>query len=170
MLGRVVDELRLPDSLRNPYYAACKAIINVTAQHHVGLGFDPKDPVDFIFDEQSEKDKVIDGWRSGYRDSVSDDVRAITGKDPIFRNDEKFLPLQAADIYAWWSRKRWEEHGTIALPSLPFPWSIKRDVRRLVMEFSEADLRAELIKVRRMLDDEYGPKVNVTVNFNFTEC
>ena len=46
--------------LENPYYFSFKAITNVFAQHQERLRIDQ--PVDFIFDEQSEKKPCLEAW------------------------------------------------------------------------------------------------------------
>src|SRR5216684_6485390 len=37
------------------------------------------------------------------------------GADPVFENDQKFLPLQAADLYAWSVSREFRQYG----PSKP---------------------------------------------------
>ena len=61
------------------------------------------------------------------------------GDIPEYQDDRKALPLQAADLYAWWILK-WEREGRVdAVKDLPFPWGAKRDLLRLAMRFREPD-------------------------------
>ncbi|MCH7921879.1 MAG: DUF3800 domain-containing protein [Nitrospinae bacterium] len=130
-------------NLENPYYFAFQAIINVLAQYQEKM--DIREPVDFIFDEQTEKVRILDAWDL-LKASSSPEVRKLMGDTPIYRDDKKVLPLQAADLYAWWVR-RWEiENDQDGVKDLKFPWAVKRDIPRLDMRFSEDDLRAELSK------------------------
>ncbi|MBR0558430.1 DUF3800 domain-containing protein [Ciceribacter sp. L1K23] len=64
--------------------------------------------IDFIFDEQSEKRQVLAGWDE-YMNTRPAEIRGLYGSYPKFENDEEFLPLQAADLWAWWIRKWYSE-------------------------------------------------------------
>jgi hypothetical protein len=53
------------------------------------------------------------------------------------------MPLQAADLYAWWILK-WEREGLIeAVKDLPFAWETKKNIPRLAMRFRERDFLIE---------------------------
>jgi len=54
--------------------------------------------IDFIFDNQSEKKQILAGWDE-YIEYRSDDIRSRFGTSPRFEDDQKFLPLQAADFF-----------------------------------------------------------------------
>ena len=66
-----------------------------------------RDSVDFIFDDESETivREIVDWWltlkRTGPRW-----IRKRMGNSPIFKDDEEFSPLQAADLMAWLTAKR----------------------------------------------------------------
>ena len=124
-----------------PYYFAFRAITVGLAQKQEEMGFN--EPIDFIFDEQTEKRKTLDAW-DYLKVSVTANVRQLLGDTPAYKDDEKTLPLQAADLYAWWVR-RWEMDGIAdGVKGLKFPWTLNRpDLLRLHMSFSEADFRAE---------------------------
>jgi hypothetical protein len=67
--------------------------------------------VEFIFDDHLiEKQSVIEDWSIFMDDGwlPRRQKKQIKGA-PTFRNDKAFLPLQAADMIAWISRKRWLE-------------------------------------------------------------
>lgn len=63
--------------------------------------------VDFIFDEQHEKAEIFRIWDK-HLASRDDAVRQRYGAAPRFENDEQFLPLQAADLWAG-AVRRWSE-------------------------------------------------------------
>lgn len=63
--------------------------------------------VDFIFDEKSEE-ALLPPWNE-YVANRPAEVREFFGAKPLFANDQKFLALQAADLWAWWVRKWYEE-------------------------------------------------------------
>ncbi len=66
-------------------------------------------PVDFYFDEKSEKKLIAKSWDL-YVESRNEPERSFYGREPRFEDDRDFLPLQAADFLAWWVRK-WHEMG-----------------------------------------------------------
>jgi len=99
--------------------------------------------VDFIFDDQAEKTPLLAAWTL-LKVAAKPDIRKFLGETPIFRDDEKFLPLQAADLYAWWILK-WKREGTLesgSLKELAFPWSAKRKINRFNFTYGEAELEA----------------------------
>ena len=135
--------IRDVDSLKNPYYFAFRSIINVLAQNQTKLGM--TEPVDFIFDEESEKKYTLQYW-DNMKIYVLPEVRKLMGNIPIYRKDEEAKPLQAADLFAWWARK-WVLDGITNWPqTMPFPWSIKRELIRFNMDFDENDFRTEFEK------------------------
>ena len=66
--------------------------------------------IDFIFDRGRTKQRdVVDHWDDLVMEAP-EFVRSSINNDPLFRSSQEFLPLQAADMTAWWQRKRIEEH------------------------------------------------------------
>lgn len=91
--------------------------------------------IDFIFDNQSEKKQILAGWDE-YIEYRSDDIRSWFGTSPRFEDDQKFLPLQAADFFAWYVRASIAKglepgHGTF------FKWEVKRPIHCLSMTMNE---------------------------------
>jgi hypothetical protein len=128
------------DQIENPYYFGFKAIIDVLAQHQKTLRL--AEPVDFIFDEESEKGRVLQSWELIKKNS-SPEFAELMGETPVYRNDKKTMPLQAADLYAWWILK-WEREGLIeAVGDLPFAWKAEKNIPRLAMRFRERDFLIE---------------------------
>jgi|SRR6185369_2797141 len=143
---------RNPEILENPYYFAFKAIITKLAAHQrdqLGLF----EPIDFIFDDETEKSETLAGWER-IKLNVSPDVRKLMGETPIYRDDKKLLPLQAADMFAYWVRKRQLNilHGRPEEPLFPWrqfvPKAATPDQKKrwLHIEFSEDDFRHETEK------------------------
>ena len=66
--------------------------------------------IDFIFDYQDEKKTILSIWDE-YIKARPDEAKKYYGTAPRFEDDEKFLPLQSADLWAWWVRK-WYNEGT----------------------------------------------------------
>jgi hypothetical protein len=131
------------EMMENPYYFAFKAIIDVLAQQQVKLGL--TEPVDFIFDEELEKRRVLEGWDLMKANSAPE-FAALMGDTPAYRDDKKLKPLQAADLYAWWILKWERDKREEWARDLPFPWGIKKDIPRLAMSFGERDFWIEASK------------------------
>jgi hypothetical protein len=89
-------------SLEYPYFMLFHGVVTCIAQYLAKSG---NEPIDFIFDTQpDQKKKMLEGWELFV--SVSGDAhRALIRKPPTFRDDKRVLPLQAADLHAWWVRK-----------------------------------------------------------------
>ena len=66
--------------------------------------------VDFYFDDQTEKSIILRGWDDFVAEMPDDEIKQYYGATPRFENDQDFLPLQAADLWAWWVRE-WYERG-----------------------------------------------------------
>jgi len=94
----------------NPYFFTYRLLMDKF--HAERKTFQSKFPldnqVDFIFDERTEKKMIIRGWDE-YIEKRPDEIRSHYGSAPRFENDQKFLPLQAADLWAWWVREWYEE-------------------------------------------------------------
>src|SRR5262249_25967288 len=71
--------------------------------------------------------------------------RQLMGDTPTFRDDERYLPLQAADLYAWWILKWHREGDSTGVEKLNFPWGANRKINRLHTEYKDDDIR-QLLK------------------------
>jgi hypothetical protein len=119
------ESSRSPVSERNainPFYLAFSRIVSGFAIWQTDLGL--HDKVDFIFDDRvMEKKKIRDAWDS-FKENAAAEARPYIGSDPRFEDDKEFLPLQAADLIAWWVRKMATEKRQIAT----FPWKPSREI------------------------------------------
>jgi hypothetical protein len=98
----------------NPYFYSFRMLMD---RFHAGREqlSDPiplTENVDFYFDERLVEKKIIHAAWDGIMDSMPSDARKYYGSDPRFEDDRKFLPLQAADLWAWWVREWYEEDAT----------------------------------------------------------
>lgn len=48
--------------------------------------------------------------------SVRSDLTRFVGPDPTFEDDKAFLPLQAADLFAWHLRRHWDRNQVLIVP------------------------------------------------------
>lgn len=121
-LARAFTRVSVPQTniewgdLRDPYVAAFRALMDHfhyrRADIEVEAGSLPANAkIDFYFDDRSDKHKIRTMW-DGYMAAREPDKRALYGNEPRFEDDRAFLPLQAADLWAWWVRK-WSVEGKI---------------------------------------------------------
>jgi hypothetical protein len=100
----------------NPWMVAYRALMDFfysSDARAAAVRIIPPDAVvDFIFDQSMNKKQVREGWESYCAGRPSDVIRRI-GREPRFEDDREFLPLQAADLWAWWVRK-WHAEGVAA--------------------------------------------------------
>jgi hypothetical protein len=91
---------------KNPYFVTFRCLMDMFHIHRPKMSeLLPADQkIDFYFDNQSDKKAIVEMW-DNYIIERPDEVRKFYGAAPSFRDDEEFLPLQAADFWAWWVRK-----------------------------------------------------------------
>ncbi|MGB3214469.1 MAG: DUF3800 domain-containing protein, partial [Alphaproteobacteria bacterium] len=123
------------NDIKNPYIFSFKLLLTYFYHHKKELSI--FEPVDFIFDEKTESSSINKVWDLLMNDD-SNYIREIMGGRPLFENDKLVLPLQAADLYAYWVR-RWMNEGHEELENLRFPWKVKREIPSLVMYPKEQD-------------------------------
>jgi hypothetical protein len=117
-LKRARERIHVPglhidwDFLGNPFMVAFRSLMDMFHSHRKKLdGIIPADQkVDFIFDRQSER-KIIDAGWDDYIARRPPEFKDLYGATPRFEDDDDLLPLQAADLWAWWVRE-WYEAGT----------------------------------------------------------
>lgn len=96
---------RGPVKIDDPYLVCFFGLLQTVAYHHKRL--DIRTPVDFIFDENG----TIGNHAAKFYDvfqiiaGQKGQTQAFYGATPVFRDDKIFLPLQAADLYAY--EMRW---------------------------------------------------------------
>jgi hypothetical protein len=65
--------------------------------------------------------------------------------DPLFRNDRDFLPLQAADLFAWWCRKK---HTDVAFTTFDWVAELMSSIR--ISDYSQYYNRERMTSVLEM--------------------
>lgn len=114
----------------------------------------PGEQIDFIFDDQTEKKMIWKVWDE-FVETRPDNYRAnASGSPPRFENDQKFLGLQAADFWAWWVRKWYEDGTPEKCESMDFGfWKVnRRDFPHCEIAYDEDKLVKMLIG---LLSGEY---------------
>ncbi|WP_375782995.1 DUF3800 domain-containing protein [Bradyrhizobium sp. Pha-3] len=146
-LVRFVDEFVPPSpgldirALKNPYLYAARQIVENLALTQEKMGL--KGPVDFVFDNEAEEKKLSPHW-DRFRASLRSEVGRLMGRNPTYRDDEKCMPLQAADLWAWWVRKWYEDGNENGVKQIALPWGAKREIKRLHSVYDEAFFRSAL--------------------------
>jgi hypothetical protein len=87
-----------------PYFFSFHGVIAnaVKFLHPKGI----QEKIDFIFDSEDGEPiaEILDGY-SRFFEFAPPHLRDYIGDPPIFRDEKKFLPLQAADMLAWHIRR-----------------------------------------------------------------
>jgi len=144
---------------RNPFIFAFTAVVNLCAQSQHELNI--HSPIDFIFDEkEGEQALIIAAWNY-YVSMLPERERSVTGGTPIFRRSNIELPIQAADLCAWWYRKMYEE--TRLMSGWPFPWSERKRLASMNFSFNENDLRQTFESITNRLI----PLARMSVSFSW---
>jgi hypothetical protein len=121
-----------------PYHLAFVGLMAMVRDFQVKMGLTEK--IDFIFDEEStEKTFLLREWPR-IIEGTPEPTKHLVGRTPIFRDDEDVLPLQAADMIAWWGRNAWEAkfHGGVEWQR---PWQERRQIPNLNIFYNDRNLR-----------------------------
>ena len=90
--------------IQNPYKALFHEIIRI--MYAWGEQRSNPQSVDFIFDEQGDIGTEAVSWYLDVKAAFPPYARPFFGSTPIFKDDLLVLPLQAADMLAWFQRRR----------------------------------------------------------------
>jgi len=152
-LKRALSRVRIPNvhinwgALSNPYYVTLRCLLDMfhLARNQMVDAIPLDEQIDFIFDYRDEKKTILSIWDE-YIKARPDEVKKYYGAAPRFEDDEKFLPLQSADLWAWWVRK-WYNEGT--------PEKIK------AVDFSEFNIHAtrKHLKIEITFDEDQLVKI-----------
>jgi uncharacterized protein YbaR (Trm112 family) len=134
---------KVPKLIDNPYFFGFHNIIAGLLHGAYAQGY--RQTLDIFFDEQVIFGPRAKRWYPIVRDIVPDHLRPLLPPEPIFRRDDEFLPLQAADLLAWNCRK--SESGDDA----EWAWLMNR--LRKIAPISERHLDVEAL---RLLHEEYN--------------
>lgn len=130
---------------RNPYYILMVDMIAQFAKTKDKLGLTER--VDFIFDEgAAQVSKITEIWEFIKGADADPRLKTIMGDFPSFKDDKIVLPLQAADLHAWWRRQRIDEYLT-GKPSVNFPFKVKKPMESLNFQWTEQKLRSVFLKM-----------------------
>ncbi len=143
------------EDLKAPYSIAFHQILCGLPQAAGRAGINR--PIDFFFDETSNKMKCLEGWEI-MRRSPPPAILPLLGETPAFRNDKTVLPLQAADLLAGLTR-RWGEQIFAAeksdgpLPGNVVPWEIRRSYPVISNYYGAAQIRVRFKRQFQRLNE-----------------
>lgn len=106
----------------DPYYHALSEIIIGVAKIQVAQGASADEKVDWVFDEHKNAGRVSEIWGAVIHDAPNPYVKRMLAGAPNFRRDDDVRPLQAADLEAWWMRRRGLEQLR-GVTRLEYPWT-----------------------------------------------
>lgn len=136
------------DRISNPYVFLLFDLIKTYKRHCHKIGLNQE--IEFVFDEQMGADRlVLDAWE--FLSSHAPAVREFVGGRPKFEDDEKVLPLQSADMLAWWVRRHLVDDYE-GRPRLKQPWSIPDTVPCIRANYN----RESLMRAFEMMFPEGG--------------
>lgn len=145
----------------SPYsYLVTRAII---ATIHYLYNRDLEYPCDFILDEQTGFTSGLEMWWDVFRHHLKeerDGTRRYIKNRPIWRDEKDFLPLQAADLYAWLVRRRHQDNRLLIMPS-KHPFSLLERIPNIETTISIGELinlRKHLLHIGKRFR-EYNPHV-----------
>lgn len=95
---------------RAPYHLAFDAVALAVAFEL--LEREHGERVELIFDENMIFGRRAKKWYPLLRSVLTDAEREIMPVEPLFKSDDEFLPLQAADMIAWLFRRDWSAHAS----------------------------------------------------------
>ena len=105
----------------DPYYHALSDIIIGVAKIQVAQDAPEDEKVDWVFDEHKSEVHVSQIWGAVIHDAPDPAIKRMLAGSPIFRKDDDVRPLQAADLEAWWMRRRGLEQLN-GIARLEYPW------------------------------------------------
>ena len=91
-------------NISSPYKALLNEVVRI--MYATGKKWNNPNSVDFIFDEQGQIGYEATSWYAEMKAAFPPDARSLFGSTPIFQDDKLVLPLQAADMFAWFQRRR----------------------------------------------------------------
>jgi hypothetical protein len=142
-LQKVVNDMGLDAGWANPYLLAWRTVIAASFMGADELGFN--EPIQFIFDQQADKVSVMKGWDYFYA-SASDGMKERIRGCPSFMDDEDVVPLQAADMIAWWARKQYISDKNNMRNLFPSNWTNGKDHPIMFVEMPEKSIRQQFEK------------------------
>jgi hypothetical protein len=99
----MVAKGKVPQQLDNPFFFLFYQIILAASRLLELMNRD--DTIDWVFDEEGRIGTDANAWYFWIKEHAAPNIKRRLGSTPIFRDDEKVLPLKSADLLAWHLRR-----------------------------------------------------------------
>jgi hypothetical protein len=100
---RFTKTYSLPKGMDNPYFYLYYGAILLQSEWGIRVG-NPT-AVDFVFDNHGSIGDEVKAWYPTFKSSCSPEIKDRLGSDPKFCDEKVVIPLQAADLFAWYARR-----------------------------------------------------------------
>ena len=120
----------------NEHYSAFEALVKGVSlnSHYFGV----REPVHFVFDNHSNKSNCLRAWAI-LKSQGHPKILELLGPKPDFGDSKCIMPLQAADMLAYWARAAVHESSSQTNDiSIEFPWSKKTPTPGVHIYFEQA--------------------------------
>ena len=138
--------LPFPPEIDHPYFLCFWMLVFAVIRFQQYYKWNTQ--IDFFFDEQGKMGIETVKWHSWIKTVAPKNFKPYIGSPPIFRDDRKFLPLEAADLYAWVVRRYFRDNKVIFMPIRNELESLSdmQSIERLIDAHSLNDLMRYIIK------------------------
>ena len=97
------ESVALPVWAQDPYFFLFYRLLVLAIQF--GQRESNPTPIDFTFDEQNEAWKQVKVWYPQFQLRLAPELRGFLGREPEKADEKVCLPLQSADLFAWYTRR-----------------------------------------------------------------
>jgi hypothetical protein len=157
-------------AIDTPYVMLAHRLILAVAVIGDRLGV--SEPCDYIFDQQEGfSDELLKNWpdfKQNLEQSARSDLAKFVGSPPIFSDEKSFLPLQAADLYAWQIRRYYVNNHGVENQTIFIPPSLTLRMIEHIPAIDREYSTAELVRLREHLVElgEIFSRENPTVHLH----
>jgi hypothetical protein len=123
--SNAMEDRRLANSLENPYLFCFHGIVieccnRLYEQRQL-------DVIDFYFDQQGKVGNRAKAFWYALKNNAPPEYKRFLVNEPVFRDEKIFLPLQAADLIAWQTRRRIDDLNERAIDNIRAPLKYVRE-------------------------------------------
>ncbi len=94
---------KISKGLDTPYRFLFYRVLTATLAFQKTFGIN--EPVSYIFDEKFHESDIVSSGYADFYNALPEEAQKMIDGRPIHRSDVQAVPLQAADILAWWARR-----------------------------------------------------------------
>lgn len=148
------------DVWKNPYLFLFFIFIRAYKRFSGEIGLDRT--IDFVFDRQTgAMARIAEAW--DFWETEMPQLLQFVGGPPSFQDDKKVLPLQAADMLAWWIHRHMTDDIN-GQARLAVPWTVKDHIHCVSITHTADSLMKEYVQ---MFGDYHCGKLNLRGHLDF---